>query len=70
MVSICKASSKWLTSAGWVDEGVGGVENDTKLTDKMDKVNREGPAFCRNTSCEQLLVIETERLKVPKDGVL
>ena len=53
-----------------MDGGVGGVENDTKLTDKMDKVNREGLAFCRNTSCEQLLVIETERLKVPKDGVL
>ena len=45
MVSICKASSKWLTSAGWVSGG-GGVENDTKLTDKMDKVKREGPALC------------------------
>ena len=44
MVSICKASSKWLTSAGWV--GGWGVENDTKLTDKTDKVKREGPALC------------------------
>ena len=47
MVSICKASSKWLTFSRMGEwGGRGGVENDTKLTDEMDKVEREGPALC------------------------